>query len=221
MSVRDWLTGDVDEDAVDEDSVAARMLLILTGALLVQMSFRVWAGLLPGSLVGAGVIILLMATAVQLWVFAASGLDMKRWGRVVGYGVLVAVGSGAALALMWTGNEWLLPLTTDESAFLHYSTQLVLSGENPYAHSMLPALDLPGSVDYATPRIDGRLSDRLIYPAGSVLVFVPAVATGIEIRMVALVGAIAAGTMAVAALPPQYGIGAVASLLAARFQKIP
>lgn len=200
----------------DEDTTAARILLVVTGALVIQMAFRVWAGLLPGSIPGVIAILILMVTGVQLWIFSASNLDMDKWGRAVGYGTLLAVAAAAAVALFWTGSEWLPPLTTDESAFLHYSAQLALNGQNPYAHSMLPALDLPGSVNWATPRIDGQLSDRMIYPSLSFLVFVPFVASGVEIATAAWAAALGIGLISIAALPPRWGIVPTVALLSTR-----
>jgi uncharacterized membrane protein len=81
---------------------------------------------------------------------------------------------------------------------------------------MLPALEYPGSVDWATPRVDGQLSDRLIYPAGAVLAFVPARAVGLEIRVVAWGAALVLGALAIAAVPPRWAIAPVAALLGAR-----
>jgi uncharacterized membrane protein len=216
MKIVDALRSAIPDLSDDDDTAAARILLIITGALIIQMAFRVWAGLIPGSILGVGAVLILMVTGVQLWVFASSGIDMDRWGRAVGYGALLAVGAAAAMALFWSGDAWLPPLTTDESAFLHYSAQLMLDGVNPYTQSMLPALDLPGSVDWATPRVDGKLSDRLIYPAGSVIPFVPAVALGIEIRAVAWAAAVLIGAMAIAAVPPRWAIAPVAAMLAGR-----
>lgn len=63
---------------------------------------------------------------------------------------------------------------TDSMAFTHYSASLVLQGENPYEHSMLPALEEYGvPPQFTTPMLNGLAVDVASYPALSFLIYVP------------------------------------------------
>ena len=64
--------------------------------------------------------------------------------------------------------------------FTRYAVDLLLSGKNPYSHSMQPALTLY-SMDYTwvTQTLEGGLVSTYSYPALSFLVYVPAVAVGV------------------------------------------
>jgi uncharacterized membrane protein len=63
---------------------------------------------------------------------------------------------------------------TDAILFSQYSTDLLLSGENPYSSSMAPAYERYTVDDrFVTYRIDGTIVTSLSYPAGAILVFLP------------------------------------------------
>jgi uncharacterized membrane protein len=91
-------------------------------------------------------------------------------------------------------------------AFDHYSAQLVLRGVDPYAVSMRPAFQqfhIP--LIFQTLTWDGRLVDRLSYPAGSFLMFVPFVALGVtDLRWVVLVSHLALLIVLYSASPSRF-----------------
>lgn len=77
---------------------------------------------------------------------------------------------------------------TDALAFSHYSAELALEGQNPYEHSMLPALEeYEVPLHFTTPMLDGLAADRTSYPALSFLIYVPFVWMGLaDMRWVTL-----------------------------------
>jgi uncharacterized membrane protein len=75
--------------------------------------------------------------------------------------------------------------TTDSSAFDQVAARLLQHGVNPYTASLLPAerlLQTPAA--YWTYTIDGGHVTQMSYPAGSVLVYLPALALGFRHQIV-------------------------------------
>jgi uncharacterized membrane protein len=62
---------------------------------------------------------------------------------------------------------------SDEGAFLQYGTRLLLRGENPFAHSMAPALQLYGASPVPTALTNGSISTHFVYPSLPLLLSVP------------------------------------------------
>ncbi|MEO1173548.1 MAG: hypothetical protein AAFX94_16075, partial [Myxococcota bacterium] len=69
---------------------------------------------------------------------------------------------------------------TDGLLFSRYAVDLLLSGENPYAHSMAPASDAYAFGALRTAQIDGTLVESFSYPAMAIWWFVPQSLLGIE-----------------------------------------
>ncbi len=61
----------------------------------------------------------------------------------------------------------------DEGAFVQYGTRLLLRGQNPYAHSLAPALQLYGASPVPTALTNGSISTQLAYPSLPLLLSVP------------------------------------------------
>jgi uncharacterized membrane protein len=78
---------------------------------------------------------------------------------------------------------------TDEIAFNQYAAQLLyFHGLNPYAHSMDPALNMFQVPDiYHTYTLSGGVITRLSYPAGSFLLYVPALFFGLRMQAAVVV----------------------------------
>jgi uncharacterized membrane protein len=82
---------------------------------------------------------------------------------------------------------------TDEIAFDQYAAQLLLfHGMNPYAHSMAPALTLfqVPSV-YHTYTLTGQEVTSVSYPAGSFLLYIPALLTGLRMQAAVITDVVA------------------------------
>lgn len=97
----------------------------------------------------------------RLWTLSALGA--VAW--VVGY----------AMWRRW-GNDY---LGTDGALFARYATDLILQGQNPYAHSMQPAYDLYSANTIGTYRLDGSMVDRYSYPALALWAFLPQTLLGL------------------------------------------
>lgn len=97
---------------------------------------------------------------------------------------------------------------TDEMAFDQYAAHLVLSGVNPYLHSMAPALARYQVPDiFRTWLLGGGAVTRLSYPAGSFLFYLPALAAGMHMQAATVtdIGAwVISGFVAWGLLPAQW-----------------
>jgi len=70
---------------------------------------------------------------------------------------------------------------TDAIAFSHYAVILLLEGKNPYAQSLVPALErFNVPLYFLTPTISGGWIENLNYPALHFLIFVPFVLLGLS-----------------------------------------
>jgi hypothetical protein len=83
---------------------------------------------------------------------------------------------GVSVAAQGSG----LPYGTDELAFGQYAATLVLRAVNPFTHSLAPSLSLyhvPAS--FLTHYLNGSTITTSTYPAGSFLLYLPALALGL------------------------------------------
>ncbi|MDJ0766103.1 MAG: tetratricopeptide repeat protein [Myxococcota bacterium] len=66
------------------------------------------------------------------------------------------------------------PHTTDARIYMDYAGRLLLRGENPYTHDLVESFRIfREPMVFLTSLVDGDLSGRVAYPAGSVLLVVP------------------------------------------------
>src|SRR5665213_2521329 len=140
---------------------------------------QAWAGsvTVPGAS-----FVSLAAIAVALWGIwrtwaAPDGLG--TWGQaLILSAVIVGIGCYAVSA-------WLIQpgYGTDAAAFDQYAASLALHGVNPYTQSMSPGLaQFHVPEVFRTYRLDGSSVDGLSYPAGSFLLYMPALAAGLKIQ---------------------------------------
>lgn len=219
------MLGDLLEPATDEPetsdeqyrhdvNAATRLALLLVGALLFRLAFMVWGSLAPLEFLGGLSVLILFATGVFLLVLGTTGVDVREWGRHLSLGIIGAVGLSMAIGL--TQDVW-TSLGTDAMLFASESVSLVLSGENPYLHSMAGVVAAHQDEGmFATAQIDGTTVTSLSYPAGSFLVFLPAGVAGLQLRTISFLGALALGVLLVYDAPPELALGAVGSLMISR-----
>ncbi|WP_144240050.1 hypothetical protein [Haladaptatus cibarius] len=109
---------------------------------------------------------------------ATNFINTRKHGKTVAYAVLL-------VSLLWFAVVFLTKtdgqyLGTDGILFSQYSVDLLLSGKNPYMHSMRPAFEnYPINNRFMTYRTDGSTVASLSYPALSFLLFVPQALLGI------------------------------------------
>jgi len=190
------------EDSADSewsDSTMARVLLLLTGALMVRLGFRVWVTTEPRLLVDVAAVQVIMLVAVWCVLTAVTESDLETWGPRLAGGVIVAV----TLAVLTVMPRAWVALATDALLFSKYATVLTLDGANVYTTSMEGATELPGeSIRWMTTQIDGSYVWSFSYPAGAFVAYLPAAALGIKIRTVSVLAAGLAGLLLVHDSPP-------------------
>lgn len=140
--------------------------------------------------------------ALSLTALAAPPPWLARAGRAMAAAFALVVVSAAYVH--WVEKtQGPAPRTTDGHAYMDLAARLVLHGENPYRASLLEAYriqQLP--LSYATPLLDGDVSDRVAYPALSFLVLVPFLALGIPTYLVYGVAFLAAVGLVAHRAPP-------------------
>ena len=151
-----------------QDNVAARVLALLFGAMLLRFGLVMWGAIEPFGVLGALPTFLCFALGVQLMVLSVANIDYERWGRPIGYATTLLV-AGLSLGLVVAAD---LPrLGTDLLAFTSYAVELIDSGVNPFAASMRPSETLPGAPDMWTLRTDGSRVVSWSYPGGTLWVY--------------------------------------------------
>lgn len=154
-------------------------IAIVTGAILFKIAFAM-KNLIPEftNPIVILTILIMYAAALGLVYVGVTGIDMDRWGTALGYAVLVVLLLALNAAyLTKTGGTY---LGTDGILFTRYSVDLLLSGQNPYAHSMAPAFEqYPIDSRFVTYRVDGTTVKSISYPALSFLLFVPQALLGV------------------------------------------
>jgi len=201
------------EDVEWDDSAASRIMLLLTGALLIRLGFRIWITTSPRLLVDVAAVQVIMLVAIWCILAAVTNTDLTKQGPRIAGGVIVAL-TLATLVVM--PRAW-VPLATDALLFTKYATVLTLDGANPYLHSMEGATELPAeSIHWMTTQIDGSYVWSFSYPAGAFVAYLPATALGIEIRTVSVVAAGLAGLLLVYDSPPLLATGVPLALMLPR-----
>lgn len=183
----------------------ARFAAALAGAVALHVGWEYWnAGRIYVHHEIAAMDLLIYTQAFGLFWLAL--IRAPRWRRWTGPLVLVAVLLTALIGTyVWTHTVF-RAYATDVLAFDHYAARLVLHGVDPYTVSMHPAsqeFHIP--LTFQTLTWDGRLVDRLSYPAGSFLMFVPFVAAGFaDLRWVVLLSHVAVIGVLYWASPPRF-----------------
>jgi uncharacterized membrane protein len=161
---------------VPPQPVPARIGWSAASLVVVFAGLQVW----PASLVVPGAAV--VATAI-----IASGLFVlwRCWSaqgpsRAEQLIVMGALGAGLACqaAQVFVTSPF---YGTDSVAFGQYAAELLLRGDNPYPASMAPALDrFQVPVIFNTYLLDGTRVEAVSYPAGSFLLYVPALLLGLR-----------------------------------------
>ncbi|MDA8356145.1 MAG: hypothetical protein M0Z95_07620 [Actinomycetota bacterium] len=164
---------DVDESRPQDPGVdlVHRVIVALAAIGILGPAFATWAGIVMVHLTGVASV-LLSAGALVL-ITSAMVAKTTRQLRVV-EGCLLVLGlvalSAWATAVVAANPSY----GTDEAAFEQYAGHLLLSGFNPYAHSLLPALrEFRVPIQYATYTTSGGVVSSLGYPALPVLLVIP------------------------------------------------
>ena len=111
-----------------QDNVAARVLALLFGAMLLRFGLVMWGAIEPFGAAGALPTFLCFAVGVQLMLLSVANIDYERWGRAIGYATTLVV-AGISLGLVVAAD---LPrLGTDLLAFTSYAVELVDTGVHP------------------------------------------------------------------------------------------
>lgn len=208
MSDSDTIADNWDTD------LTSRLLLALTGALLLNVGFRLFISLEPQSLIAVTAIVILYATAILLIHFTVTNIDLAVYGRWLAAAVLLALLIATLMALSIEG--YLPRLGTDAIAFSKYASELTLAGQSPYSASMLPATEYASyPSQHTTPRIDGSIVTSYSYPGGSFLAFVPLQAAGLQLRLLPIFATIACGALIAIDAPPELALAGPAALISA------
>jgi uncharacterized membrane protein len=157
-----------------------KALLVVSGIIFLKFGFTL-SNLIPpfGEPIVLATTFIAYGTGIGLVLLGVVvGIDVRQHGRHIAYGVLL-------VGLFWFGVAFLTKtggeyLGTDGILFTRYSVDLLLAGENPYAHSMHPAFDgYPIDDRFVTYRVDGSTVASISYPALSFLAFVPQALLGV------------------------------------------
>jgi len=217
MKLIDGPLFELPEDDGWRDELASRLLLLMLGALLMRLSVRTWPAVEAGGLAGAIPTMLLMALAVQIAVLSIADIDYREHGRTVGYAIVGLLTLLTIAMLAVSGSAWISKLGTDVLAFTSYAAELVANGQNPFAASMAPALELPGAPEGATYRTDGSTVTTWSYPAGTLplygLQYATVGRTAVGIRLTSLIGVGMLGAALVYAVPAVYAPAAPLALV--------
>lgn len=166
-------------DGIDDATAAlARVLAILTGSMLFKVGFAVAELLDPfGSPLGVLALLSTYLAGLGLVVAGVVDLDFERWGSRLAVLVTAVVFLDLTAALLARSGP---RFGTDAMLFARYAVDLLLAGENPYAHTMAPAFDrYPVVEQFVTFRTSGEVVTSLSYPALSFLVYVPQALLGV------------------------------------------
>jgi len=198
-----------------QDNLAARILLLFLGAMIMRSGLRLWSAAYEVGIGPAIIVVLSFAVGVQIAVLSAADIDLEAHGRTIGYVVTVA------LTLFTIGLSWysgVLPrLGSDVIAFSSYAAELVVEGGNPFVQSMAPAAELPGHPDRWTLRQDGSRVVSWSYPGGTLWLYGTQYATigrsPVGIRLTSILGVGALSAALVYLLPSVYAPAGPLSLL--------
>lgn len=151
-----------------------RILGFFLAILLFRYSFEIyWSGLLTYPL-NLALIMGMHFTAVLLLIDSILKVKCK---------LLYYIGTGllfSSILVLFTIYFTEPHLGTDGILYTRYSIDLLLKGENPYLHSMLPAYEKYGlNYHWSTPTLEGGIVDKFSYPPLGFLIFVPLFLLGI------------------------------------------
>jgi len=209
---------DVPDDADEfRDSMAARVLALLFGAMILRFGLKMWAAAEgPNGLIGAIPTFIAFVLGVQIMVLSVANIDLEAHGRKIGYVTTVLL---AALALVMVLQGPFARLGTDLLAFTSYAVEVIDTGGNPTAVSMAPAAALPGAPEVWTYRTDGSWATSWSYPTGTLWVYsiqYQLVGRWLGLRVTSLLGVVGIGWLITYLVPPKYGLLGPASLLLAQ-----
>ena len=158
----------------------------LACALLLLFGLQNWAsGAAMPLMVWISVLNTVASLVLASSVWASSSV---RWQPVSAMVMLTLVSLAVAASSLATTSGY----GTDAMAFNEYSARLAISGENPYSHSMLPAIaDYHIPVTNTTLTFSGDFVTRLSYPAGSFLFYAAAILGGLTFHTAPIVNAVA------------------------------
>jgi len=208
------VSDDLDERAREN---MGRLLLVLVGALMLNLGFQLWGILPPGDWISMLLTVYAYGTALGLFVAALVDLDLDHYGyHITGWVGFVILASTITILWLRAGTNF----GTDALLFSRYSVDLLLAGRNPFAASMAPAADVYGaSILHVTPQVDGTAITSLSYPAGMVWAFVPQAATGfggLNLGETLLLAAAVVLVFLVLESPPSLALMPIVVLLGAR-----
>lgn len=157
----------------------SKILAVLTAAVLFKLGYLIRSFL---STIGhpsvVGVLLITYLLSFALLYAALADVDLEYWNSrlaaaIVGLLLLM-------FALTYTSHLAKSYIGTDAMLFTRYAVDLVLSGQNPYTHSMEAAFQqFPIDKRFVTYRIDGEIVRTFSYPALAFLAFVPQALLGI------------------------------------------
>lgn len=205
----------------DLDEVArenmGRLTLVLVGVLMMEFGFRLWDVLAPAHWVGVVICLYAYGTALGLFIAALVDVDLERYGHHIGgWCAFVVILATVTIIWLWPGTRF----GTDALLFSRYSVDLLLTGRNPFAESMAPAVRIYNAdILHVTPQVDGSHVDSLSYPAGMVWAFLPQAVTGVgkgNLAATLLVAAAAVLVFLIMESPPTLAIAPIAVILGAR-----
>ncbi len=193
---------------------AGDLVAVFAGAVLIRLGFGFHVQFLDGTGL-AGVVVQLTLIALGLACFAAavSHLPARR------YAPDLAGMALAAVAMAWVVRLLVHPsggIGTDAMLYSQYAVDLLLAGENPYAHSMRPAFERYGVEDMVgTELATGGRVETFSYPALSIWWFLPQRLLGIPNLNLTTVGVLVA-TLAYLSVeaPDEYALAPLAALFA-------
>jgi uncharacterized membrane protein len=199
----------MDEEALK--ALFAKALKVVVAVLLMRMVHDVTLTLnLAANLPGALAALTLLALSLSLLVEALGDVDLTKLTRPLTALAIALFVAGVALSSPGSPRYG-----SDAMVFTRYAVDLLLSGRNPYAHSMKPALTLyPIDYTWVTQTLEGGVVATYSYPSLSFLIYAPAIALGLtDVGLMMLSFFILATALLVLETPREYRLLPVVVLL--------
>jgi len=155
----------------------SRFLSIIWGMVILRIGWDLWYFIDPLSfpLVHVASVILHLVGALLIISAFFGDEARKKLNRIV-----LLFGVVTVLLTMSAVNVMRFRVGSDAILFVRYAVDLLLRGENPYVHSMLPAFEKYSAfINWVTYTQSGELVSFYIYPALSFLLYTPAVLLGV------------------------------------------
>lgn len=183
--------------------IVTRVAAGITGALMLHYGWEYWN--FGRIYVHHEIAVMdLLVYTMAFGFFWLALVDTAKWRHLTGPLILTATILVAVIGVyVWTHSVF-RTYTTDVMAFDHYAAGLILRGVDPYTVSMRSASQIfHVPLLYQTLTWDGHLVDRVSYPAGSFLMFVPFVGMGVsDLRWVVALSHVAVIVLLYFAAPP-------------------